>query len=196
MTHTIPVNKFSASNLLKSKNVLSRIYFWNMCILACLRLVCSYPRVVQELYLYCERDRNSHMGHQAMWLTAMHSGSDVTIRPNCVAVHDQTWNRKMQNCIKRFTCVCVYGFNVWSHDKAKTGNCVCVCSAIILSITMETCFILFASGCMSRREPCHFHPIKCPCQRLLKSSTTCTIDSHTFPMAKHCVISKPIRNSY
>lgn len=129
---------------------------------------------MQELYLHWERDRNSHMGHQAMWLTAMHSGSDVTVCPNCVAVHEGTYNRKMR---KRLTCACVYGFNVWSHDKAQTGNCVCVLRSFSPS-PWQPVFILFASGCMSRRELCHFHPRKCPCQRLLKFGTTCTLDSH------------------
>lgn len=129
------INNFRAIDAKQNVNV----YIWS-----CLHLVSSYPRVVRELYLHWEWDRNSHMGHQPMWLTAMHSGPDTNVCPSVSQCTTKQSSLHAKHCIKLFkcVCVCVYGFNVWSHDKAHTEVTVCVCSVIILSIAMETCFYL------------------------------------------------------
>ncbi len=78
-------------------------------------------------------------------------------------------------------CACVYGFNVWSHDKAQTEATVSVCSAIILSITMETSFYLICIWVYQpQRELCHF-PLENTTALLRDSEKFATLVSQHFP---------------
>jgi len=130
--------------------------------------------------------------------------------PRCVTVHNQAESSKhAKHCIKIYKCVCVYGFNVWSHDKARTEATVCMCLAIILSIAMETCFYLICIWVYQpqrererereRERAVSFSPRKhhCPPQRLEKFHTRFS-RVNTFPEHSEntAIIQKLIKISY
>jgi len=67
------------------------------------------------------------MGHQPMWLTAMHSGPDTNVCPGVSQCTTKQSSKHAKHCIKMYKCVCVFMVSMCDHMIKHGLKQLCVC---------------------------------------------------------------------